>query len=221
MTTSIRQGDRFGRLIVTGSEAVRSASKLKWACLCDCGTKRLVLAYQLKSGKTRSCGCYKADLERARGEGSRKKRPEYESWCHMNGRCFNKNHHKYARYGGRGITVCDRWRDSFDTFYADMGPRPTPSHSIDRINNNDSYLPENCRWATPSEQTRNSTTPRAVIRSDGKFYAVSADAALDIGAKPRGICDTCAGRQKTALGYGFRYAEPHEVALFGKGSEKP
>jgi hypothetical protein len=86
--------------------------------------------------------------------------PEYNSWVGMKGRCLNEHGPDFRLYGGRGIAVCERWRDSFEAFYTDMGPRPSPMHSIDRFPNNDGhYEPGNCRWATPREQRLNQRPP--------------------------------------------------------------
>jgi len=84
--------------------------------------------------------------------------PEYRSWCHMKGRCYCPNDSRYHRYGGRGIKVCDRWLNSFENFYKDMGPRPSPKHSIDRVDNNGNYEPSNCRWVTVKTQNSNRST---------------------------------------------------------------
>lgn len=136
--------------------------------------------------------------------------PEHNSWVHIIQRCTNPKNHKYPSYGGRGVTVCDRWRHSFPNFFQDMGPRPSKHHSIDRINNDGNYEPENCRWASPLQQSRNSTNPRAVVRSDGKIYRSLTDAANELGVKARDISDTCRGRHKTCRRYGFRYATIEE-----------
>jgi len=90
--------------------------------------------------------------------------PEWHAWASMRARCFSSTHKSFKDYGGRGITVCDRWVESFDNFYADMGPRPSASHQIDRANNEEGYAPENCRWATRTENMRNR---RVTVRYGG------------------------------------------------------
>jgi len=87
---------------------------------------------------------------------------EYKAWINMKDRCFNPNHKRYLDWGGRGITVCDRWKNSFKNFLADMGMKPSPKHSIDRIDNDGDYCPENCRWATRVEQENNKSTNRLI-----------------------------------------------------------
>jgi hypothetical protein len=99
--------------------------------------------------------------------------PEYRSWRGMKTRCLNTRDHMYPKYGGRGIGICDRWRDSFEAFLADMGPKPTPRHSIERIDNNGNYEPSNCRWATNTEQSRNRRNTRHITH-EGETMCISA-----------------------------------------------
>lgn len=163
-------GQRFGRLLVSryyGFEPLRSGPLHYWLCTCDCGAEVVCTSNNLGRG-TRSCGCLKREETRARQTkhgmtGS----PEYIAWVNMRGRCYDPNDKAYDRYGGRGITVCKRWRDSFENFYTDMGPRPSPRHSIDRKRNNGSYSPANCRWATPEQQASN-TRRNVVVEIDGE-----------------------------------------------------
>ena len=88
--------------------------------------------------------------------------PEHKAWINMKSRCFNPNHPRYSDWGGRGITVCDRWKNSFENFLADMGSRPTAKHSLDRIDNNADYSPENCKWSTKAEQSNNTRYNRLI-----------------------------------------------------------
>lgn len=147
-------GRRFGRYTVI-AQAPGRAGKTVWRCRCDCGNERSVTATTLKRGQTMSCGCLRPSLiaESRRTHGMRKS-PEYRNWLRMRERCEDEKCPAFLDYGGRGIRVCERWQD-FALFFADVGPRPSPRHSLDRIDNDRGYEPGNVRWATAKEQQRN------------------------------------------------------------------
>jgi len=134
----------------------------RWVCLCDCGTTKVVLGDKLKSGNTKSCGCLQAEVRAKLVQTADEERRTYtkNSYTAMIGRCTNPSYPGYIKYGARGVTVCDRWRfgengkTGWLCFFEDMGPKPT-GHSIDRINNEQGYTPENCRWATQQQQIEN------------------------------------------------------------------
>jgi hypothetical protein len=116
--------------------------------------------------------------------------PEYRSWTHMRERCLSPRSADYYRYGGRGISICQRWLDSFDAFIADMGPRPSLAHSLDRINNEGDYEPGNCRWATHKEQGSNRSDTWRFVDLDGGYLSLrdlSRSLALNIGVLRRGL----------------------------------
>jgi hypothetical protein len=128
---------------------------MQWLCHCDCGTEQTTEAHLLLRGTTRSCGCLHRQMMReTRTTHGDYNSPEYRTWYAMLQRCNNPNRHNYKNYGGRGISVCERWSD-YATFLMDMGRKPSPKHSIERIDNDAGYLPSNCKWATPKEQKAN------------------------------------------------------------------
>lgn len=164
-------GSRFGRLTVDSrSERRGSAGQTYWHATCDCGARVEVRGTSLRARVTRSCGCLQKDAVSARHtKHGLYRNVEFNVWRGMVGRCHNPKHADFGDYGGRGISVCDRWRDSFGAFLSDMGARPSRLHSIDRIDGRIGYEPGNCRWATPSEQMRNRKAPcewRRLTRSD-------------------------------------------------------
>jgi hypothetical protein len=150
--TPVNAGTKYGRLLALANG---TAATFQVPCRCDCGVEVRVRVAQLVTGKTRSCGCLQREITGARRRTHGKSRtPEHRAWRGMLDRCTLPTHISYPYYGGRGITVCERWR-SFANFLADMGPKPTSKHTLDRINGNGNYEPSNCRWATWSEQNRN------------------------------------------------------------------
>lgn len=147
-------GQRFGRLLVLEFAGISNHSTL-WKCRCDCGTVRNFFGKAIKK-TTKSCGCvgFEKLSKRMKTHGLTGT-VEYAIWSGIKARCYNKKVKKYPEYGGRGITVCDEWKYSFETFLADMGERPFPTASIERIDNNLSYCKGNCKWATNKEQAGN------------------------------------------------------------------
>lgn len=160
-------GQTFGRLTVLRRVENDKHSKTRWACRCECGVEVVRSAHLMRKGESLSCGCLQRETNVSaptRHGNARVKATtrEYEAWSNMLARCENPKATHFDNYGGRGISVCERWHD-FALFLADMGPRPSPKHTIDRYPNNDGhYEPSNCRWATMVQQCRNKRTNRLV-----------------------------------------------------------
>lgn len=154
-------GETFGRLTVIERRGSNKDWKPMWLCRCECGNEGVFQGKLLKNGTTKSCGCLREELRgslnRTHGKSGTS---EYNTWCRMVARCENKESSDFSDYGGRGIKVCLRWRNSFSSFIADMGSKPSPLFSIGRINNDGNYEPGNCRWETASQQASNRRSSR-------------------------------------------------------------
>jgi hypothetical protein len=154
-------GQRLGLLTVLYKRGKSKSGDNLWVCQCDCGQQCSPTASSLARGATRSCGCNRTPKK----PNARSRQSEYKTWKRIKNRCYNPNCDKYEYYGGRGITVCPRWLDSYDAFLSDMGLCP-PGHEIDRIDGSGNYCPENCRWVTKTQQVRNRRST-LVVEADG------------------------------------------------------
>lgn len=171
-------GQRYGRLVAVELVERDVYRNARWRFVCDCGRGHVTWAHVVRTGQAMSCGCLKS--QRAVANTHRKshgmsKSPEYRNWDRMMDRCNNPNNIGYSGYGGRGIKVCARWR-KFENFFADMGPRPSPKHSLDRYPDNDgNYEPGNVRWATADEQKHSQII---LIILNGKTVSIAEAAKL-------------------------------------------
>jgi len=178
-------GQKFNRLYVFDFAEMVNGDSFFW-CECECGNKKKIRAYELINGTIKSCGCLlKEWIQETKKTHGMSGTIEYRTHSRMLERCNNPSHSSYFNYGGRGIFVCDRWqgKDGFINFFSDMGPRPGKGYSIDRIDNNGPYSPENCRWVTQKEQNNNYRQNRCVeidgitknITEWAEVYGVSRD----------------------------------------------
>lgn len=155
------EGKLFGRLTCICPVGKTNNSQYLYLCICECGNEKIVSNSKLVSGATKSCGCLRKEVAKARltTHGLGKPKYYYKLWLHIKDRCLNPNNKNFKDYGGRGITICDEWRNNFKTFYdyilGKLGPRPSEKHSLDRQDNAKGYSPENVRWATTGWQTFN------------------------------------------------------------------
>lgn len=176
-------GQIFGRLTVVAADGRTNAKQTRWHCRCECGGEALTTTGKLRGGHTTSCGCFKREATafRFRKDGlftGGERHPLFDTYNKMIGRCYNQNDAAYEAYGGRGITVCDRWRfgvggkTGLAIFIKEMGPRPSSRHSLDREDNDGNYDQSNCRWATKKQQARNRRSNH-LVDCDGQAVALS------------------------------------------------
>ncbi|KVI49651.1 MULTISPECIES: hypothetical protein [Enterobacter cloacae complex] len=168
------KGEKFGSLLALSNpkEEMHESGKkyLMVLCACDCGNEKSINYRNLIYGKSKTCGCSWGKNLKKHGD---YKSLTYGSWQAMLARCNNKNNGKYFLYGGRGISVCERWA-KYENFLLDMGERPSKNHSIDRIDVNKGYSPENCRWASQKQQCRNKRDNRFIATPSGEMTVAEA-----------------------------------------------
>lgn len=170
-------GMKFGMLKVVSFSHIDN-NRSVWNVDCECGKSKKVRNGDLQ--KIKSCGCYSISnlKKRTTTHGKANKTPEYRAWGNIKTRCLNENSDRYNDYGGRGIKICDRWKDSFENFLLDMGERPSASHSIERVKNDGNYEPSNCKWASKIEQANNKRNNKFVLDMEtGVFYSSVNEAA--------------------------------------------
>lgn len=203
-------GNRYGRMVVV-LEAGRKHGRVVWECKCDCGNIVLKVGGDLESGRSKSCGCIRAERNNHYIHGDSHTRLHH-IWTLMLDRCGNSNNPNYHHYGGRGIEVCEEWRSYLPFKEWALSHGYQDGLTIDRINNDGNYCPDNCRWATMKEQANNTRHNQRVLQYtlDGDFvaeYPTVRSASRAVGKSDGNIVNVCRGKQKTAAGYCWKYAE--------------
>lgn len=217
-------GKSFGRLKVVSYKGLDESNKRAlWKCECDCGNEVVVRKDSLKRGATKSCGCLNKEIQNSFAEKvtthNLSRHRIYRIWVHMRGRCFDKNNKAFKNYGGRGITVCDRWLD-FKNFAEDMLPSyevhakkfGEKNTTIDRMNVNGHYDPSNCRWSTYKKQANNTRVQTPFVATNletGKTYTHYSQKlfAEMVGIPSYHISAVLKGDRKSCYGYTFRYLD--------------
>lgn len=183
-------GQKFGRLTIL-KEGIsvkygKTTMRKVW-CKCDCGTEKEIDFNSIKGGRSTSCGCFNREnakkLHTTHGKAMLEpgvRHPDYCIWIKIKSRCLNPNDKSYANYGGRGITICDRWKESFEHFITDMGWRPNKHYSIERINYDGNYCPDNCKWIHKSEQTKNTRRVKLIEYNGSKYCLTELCKILDL-----------------------------------------
>lgn len=195
-------GRTFGRWTV-----IEYAGKKRWLCRCACGTIRPIIGASLRSGASTSCGCLRDENFTNRSHGMYLS-PIYKIWTGMIQRCHNPKHNSFESYGGRGITVCQQWRDSFEAFVADVGERPSANHSLDRIDNDRGYEPGNVRWATPRQQLLN--------RRNNRRFLVNGESLTVVELSERYAINKNTIEKRLGLGWSIEDAVFHPVLKQGQ-----
>lgn len=179
-------GRVFGRLTAVEFSHKNKHGAAMWLCGCTCGEAVIVVGYSLTNGDSTSCGCLKRTTPAWNRSHNMTRTPQYRVWATMLSRCQNPNSESFKDYGARGIKVCDRWQ-SFENFYADMGDKPSPTHSLERIKNEEGYSPGNCKWATKAEQVANKRNNR-LLTVDGLTLTIT-EWARRVGCQQTALAD--------------------------------
>lgn len=168
-----RVGRKYGRLTVVALAGKKPGGRWYWVVQCSCNSPPKTVSTSDLS-RTKSCGCLADEVRRTNNlRHGMRRTPEYQAWQDMKNRCYRDKTKRFERWGGRGIRVCKKWRNSFEAFYKDVGPRPSPLHTLDRENNDGHYEPGNVRWATPEQQAGNKSNAK-LLRYKGRVMCAKA-----------------------------------------------